>query len=180
MTKLILAASLLALPLAARELKGVTSPDTLSVAGKDLKLNGMGLRTKAIFKVYVGSLYLETPSKDAAAIIASEQVKRIEMKFLRDVGRGKMIDAFQESFGRNPDKAKLEARLKTITDAIPDLKEGDKLTLTYVPGKGTTVTTAEGKDAATVEGKDFGDALIGVWLGKEPVSDDLKDGLLGN
>ena len=51
----------------AKELAGVTMPDTLSVGGKTLKLNGLGLRKKAIVKVYVGGLYLETPSKDAAA-----------------------------------------------------------------------------------------------------------------
>ena len=56
---------------AAKELAGATMPDTLTVAGKTLKLNGMGLRKKAIFKVYVGGLYLEAPSKDAAAILAA-------------------------------------------------------------------------------------------------------------
>ena len=77
-TLIVLAAAALAAlvpsrPAAAKELAGVNMPDTLSVGDKTLKLNGVGLRKKAIFKVYVGGLYLETPSKDAAAILASDQ-----------------------------------------------------------------------------------------------------------
>ena len=43
----------------AAELAGVTLPDTQQVAGKTLVLNGMGIRTKYIVKIYVGGLYLE-------------------------------------------------------------------------------------------------------------------------
>jgi len=49
------------------EVSGVTLPDTVAFEGKTLKLNGMGLRKKVVFKVYVAGLYLETPTKDAAA-----------------------------------------------------------------------------------------------------------------
>src|SRR5262249_60989392 len=48
----------------AAELAGATLPDTLKAGEKTLKLNGLGLRKKAVFKVYVGGLYLESPSKD--------------------------------------------------------------------------------------------------------------------
>jgi len=42
----------------AAELAGAALPDTLAVGGKTLKLNGLGLRKKAVFKVYVGGLNL--------------------------------------------------------------------------------------------------------------------------
>jgi hypothetical protein len=182
MKTLLALVALLALPAAARELKGVTSPDTLTIAGKELKLNGMGLRTKAIFKVYVASLYVESPSKDPAALISTDQIKRTEMRMLRDVGKDKIIDAIREGFEKNSREQlpRLDARLKTFSESIPDLKDGDKLSFTYVPGKGTTVTAPDGADKVTVEGKDFAEALWGIWLGKDPVSEDMKDGLLGN
>jgi hypothetical protein len=72
----------------------------------------------------------------------------------------------------------LKARLDTVNAAIPDLKKGDELTITYIPGKGTHVQSKGGQDLS-VEGKDFADALFSVWLGKDPVDDDLKDGMLG-
>jgi len=72
---------LAARPLAARELAGVNLPDTMSAGENTLKLNGLGLRKKAIFKVYVGGLYLAAPSKDAAAIVAADAPKAVRMTF---------------------------------------------------------------------------------------------------
>jgi hypothetical protein len=57
----------------AKQLADATLPDTLDVGEKVLKLNGLGLRKKAVFKVYVGGLYLESPSKDPEA--PSEELK---------------------------------------------------------------------------------------------------------
>ena len=61
----------------AGELARVTLPDTLKAGEKTLNLNGLGLRKKAMFKVYVGGLYLESSSKDAGAILASDREKAI-------------------------------------------------------------------------------------------------------
>jgi Chalcone isomerase-like len=47
----------------ARELAGVSMPQVLSVAGRQLRLNGMGIGTKPFFKVYVIGLYLERPRR---------------------------------------------------------------------------------------------------------------------
>ena len=69
----------------ARELEGATLADTVKTGEKTLKLNGLGLRKKAMFKVYVGGLYLESPSKDANAILAFDQAKAIRLYFLHDL-----------------------------------------------------------------------------------------------
>src|SRR6266540_1594924 len=78
----------------AGELSGATLPNTLKVGDKTLKLNGLGLRKKAVFKVYVGGLYLESPSKDAGAILMAEQAKAIRMHFLRDLTKAQLVEAF--------------------------------------------------------------------------------------
>jgi chalcone isomerase-like protein len=172
----------LALPALAKEkeVAGVKFPDTVSVEGKALKLNGAGLRTKAIFKVYAAGLYVETPSQDAAQVISSDQIKRVRMYMLRDLEKKKITEAITEGMERNNKAAmpSLKARLDTVNAAIPDLKKGDELMITYVPGKGTLVQSKGGQELS-VEGKDFADALFSVWLGKDPVDDDLKDGMLG-
>ena len=171
---------LLALPALAKELKGVKMPDTIDVGGKTLKLNGMGLRTKAIFKVYVAGLYLEETSNDPAVITTKDQTRQVEMVMLRDLEKAKIADAIQAGFEKNSGAAMaaLKDRLAKLTGAVPDLKEGQKFTLTYVPGKGTTMKGGPGADTV-VEGKDFADALFSVWLGKTPVDEDLKQGMLG-
>jgi hypothetical protein len=60
-----------------------------------------------------------------------------------------------------------------------DVTEGDPILMTYVPGKGVTVSI-KGAEKGTVEGKDFADALFSVWLGPNPVQEDLKKALLGS
>jgi hypothetical protein len=61
---------------------------------------------------------------------------------------------------------------------IPDVKEGQTLTFTYLPGKGTTLQVGN-KELGSLEGKGFADAVFSIWLGPKPPSEDLKQGLLG-
>jgi hypothetical protein len=173
------AAGLAAWPAIAKDVAGVNVPDTVTVEGKTLKLNGAGMRKKFVIKVYVGALYLETPSTDANAIVSSEQVKYVRMHFVRDVGRDKILEAFKEGFEKNSkDKAAaLSAQLDQIAPSISDLKDGTDLVVTYVPGKGSALSQAGGKELL-VPGKDFGDALFRNWLGAHPADDDLKEAML--
>jgi hypothetical protein len=163
------------------EVAGVKMPDTETVEGKALKLNGMGLRKKVVFiKVYVLGLYLETPSRDATTIISSDQVKSIRMSLLRAVGGATLAETIGEGFEHNSktQMPALKARLDRLAKMIPDLKGGDEIILTYIPGTGTKVT-ALGTDRGVIEGRDFADALLSVWLGPNPVQEDLKKALVG-
>jgi hypothetical protein len=171
---------LLAFAASAGELHGVKMPDSVSVEGKTLKLNGMGLRTKAFFKVYVAGLYLESPSSDAKAIVGSDTVRRVDLHMKRDISKDKMTSAITEGFERNSkdQMGALKERLDKVNAAVTDLKEGQLFSITYVPGRGTTVK-GSGSGEVTVPGKDFADAMFNVWLGKNPVDEDLKKGMLG-
>ncbi|MEW5739745.1 MAG: chalcone isomerase family protein [Myxococcota bacterium] len=180
MKRLVLILSMvLAAPALAGELEGVKADDTITVGGKSLVLNGQGLRKKFLFKVYVASLYLEQKSNDPAAILAADGVRQVKMTMLRDLEKAKITDAIKEGFKKNAgDKlASLQERLDKLCDAVSDLKSGQTLVIDYVPGKGTTVS-GSGK-TYTAEGKDFADAMFSVWLGKSPVDEDLKRGMLG-
>ena len=163
----------------AGELAGVTLPDTLKAGEKTLKLNGLGLRKKAVFKVYVGGLYLESPSKDAGAILAADQAKAIQMHFLRDLTKAQLVEAFQEGFeGNVKDPAPQKAAFDRMLALVPDVKEGSTLMFAYLPGKGTTLS-AGSKELGVFEGKGFADAVFAIWLGPKPPSEELKKGLLG-
>ena len=163
----------------AAQLEGATLADTLKAGDKTLKLNGLGLRKKAVFKVYVGGLYLESPSKDAAVILASDQAKAIRLHFLRDLKKGQLVEAFQEGFeGNAKDKAAQKTAFDKMLALVPDVKEGTTMTFAYLPGKGTTLSAGT-KDLGVFEGKGFADAVFSIWLGPKPPSDDLKKGMLG-
>jgi hypothetical protein len=177
---LILLAVSLAGPAArAGELAGVTLPDTLSAGAQTLKLNGLGLRKKAMFKVYVGALYLESSAKDAGAILAADQEKAVRLHFLRGLSKTQLSDAFQEGFEANAkDKASQKAAFDKMLALLSDVKEGDTLTFSYLPGKGTTLQVGD-KQLGVFEGKGFADAVFSIWLGPKPPAATLKKGMLG-
>lgn len=90
----------------ATTVKGVSFPDAVAIGGKECRLNGVGVRTKFLVSVYLGSLYLATPSGDAAAIVAADEPKRTVMHFLHSkVGSGKIREAWQEGFENNAGEA---------------------------------------------------------------------------
>jgi len=164
----------------AKEKEGVKFPDTAQVEGKELKLNGVGLRRKIFFNVYVAGLYVENTSKDAAQLASSDQTKRVTLVMLRDLDKHQVGEAIREGFMKNSagQMATLKERLDKFIGQLSDVKKGEQLVVTYVPGKGTTVSGSGGERVA-IPGKDFADALFSVWLGKQPVDEDLKKGLLG-
>jgi hypothetical protein len=173
-------AAVSARPAAARELAGVNMPETLSVGDKVLRLNGLGLRKKLMFKVYVGGLYLETPSKDAGAILASDQAKAVRMTFLRDVSKSQLQDAFVDGFEANAKEkaASQKAAIEKLYSLLKDMKETQTMSFSYLPGKGTTVSLGENA-IGLIEGREFAEALFALWLGPKPPSEDLKKGMLG-
>jgi hypothetical protein len=164
----------------AREVSGVTMPEAAWVEGRDLRLNGMGVRReKVLFKAYVIAFYLEAPTTEARIAIHTDEARRVVITMLRDVGREVFAQAIESGVMRNsgPAIATLRVRLDLLEQAVPDLRKGDVLDLTWVPGAGTLVR-GQGR-ALTISGKDFADALFAVWLGPKPVEDALKRALLG-
>ena len=164
----------------AATLAGVTLPDTAQIGGKNLVLNGLGLRTKIVVKVYVAGLYLEQKSTDPNAIIKSDAPRQIVMKFVHTASKSQMSSAFEDSFKDNsPDAVNtMKADIDRLLGALEPINVGDTMVFTYVPGTGTTFAI-NGKDKLTIAGPAFGQVLFSVWLGPKPPNADLKKGLLG-
>lgn len=170
----------LAAPTLAKEVAGVAVPDTATVAGKELRLNGAGLRSKLFVKVYVGALYLEQQAGDLAAITGADAPWLVTMTFKRGVEKEKIVGAFKEGFENNSsaDLAGLLPALARVEAGLRDFKEGDVFTIAYAPGVGSTLSPPVGAPVV-VEGKKFGDALLRNWLGDKPADGGLKRGMLG-
>jgi Chalcone isomerase-like len=172
----------LAPPIAARELAGVSFPDTISVDSRTLLLNGLGLREATVLKVdvYVAALYLETKSPDPDAILRSDQAKRLAMKFVRAVGRKDLVKAWNEGFEKSAPEAlaALKDRIATFDSWMPDISNGGTMSFTSLPGAGVSVE-AQGAVKGVIPGPDFARALFGIWLGPSPPNPGLKEGLLG-
>ena len=159
---------------------GVTMPDKIHVAGKDLVLNGLGIREATIFyvDVYVAGLYVEKKSHDPKELIHSDTVKRLKLKFVRDVDRSDIVDAWTEGFKKTGKYAALKPKIDKLNSWMEDIKEGQSMVYTYVPGKGITIKV-KGKVKGVIKGKDFMEAFLTIWLGPKPPNKGLKKGLLG-
>jgi len=168
------------LNLNAASLAGVTLPDTEQVGGKTLVLNGMGIRTKYMVKVYVAGLYMEQKSSDANAIIKSDAPKQIVMKFLHGASKSQMSDAFDEGFSDNAPEAKktMKAQIDQLLGGLDAVKTGDTMVFTCVPGTGSSLAI-NGQNKVTIADPAFAPVLFAVWLGPKPPNADLKKGMLG-
>jgi len=165
----------------AAEISGVKLPDQATVAGKSLKLNGAGLRQATILKinVYAAGLYLENSSNDGEAIANSDQIKSIEMVFMREVSAKQMAEAFQEGFDKNcvAGCAQLKPDITKLQGLLKDMKKGDSMSFHFL-AEGVAVMI-RGQKVGSIGDKAFSHQLIRCWIGKNPPNAGLKEGLLG-
>ena len=140
----------------------------------------MGLREKLIFKVYVAGLYLPQTTGNADDIIRADTAKALVIQFTRDIPRDKLVQAYTEAFAGNAPE--LAARQKTNVDNffafLTDVKNGDRLSFVYEPGKGSTFTNNNAVKLV-ISGKEFADLYLQVYIGRKPPTPVLKRGLLG-
>ena len=157
------------LPLTGGEFKGVKMDDSITVDGKTLLLNGMALRKKYFFKVYVAGLYLLKKEKSAEKILAADEPRVAIMHFLRSVSAKKINGGWYDGLEDNtPNHSKeLKGKFDLLAKYMDKMKDGERVVFTYIPEKGTDVKV-KGSLKGTIKGKDFSDALFACWIGKDP------------
>lgn len=166
-------------PTLAKSVAGKSFPATKKVGATALQLNGVGLR-KATFlkvKVYAAGLYVENTSTSANDLLGKDQTFRLDLKFLRDVGKKKFDEAFREGLERNGKASELK-RLTKITSALGDIEENDVLTMTYDVGSGFRMRHNGKAVGATIKQPSFAHAILATFIAKAP-NKALKSGLLG-
>jgi len=164
---------------AAADLAGVRLSDTMNVGNTQLMLNGIALRTKYMFKIYVAGLYLARPSTNAAEIVETDAPKALVMQFVHDIKRDTMVEAYREGFANNAAGllAKHQADVDRFLAFLPAVKEGDRLLFSYNPGKGSTFIF-NGSSRLHIPGKAFSDIYLLVFIGSTPPTVEVKKGLL--
>jgi hypothetical protein len=166
----------------AAEVGGVRLDDKVSVGAQELVLNGAGVRTRVVFKVYVASLYLPQKATELAAVLAKSP-RRIQLNLLRTLSADQLVEALNEGLAENNTAAELAAvksqveALATIMKSLKEVKEKDVITLDFADG--ATRIGLNGEAKGSIGGDAFNQALTKVWLGEKPVQADLKKSLLG-
>lgn len=163
---------------------GVKLEDKIHLDKNELVLNGAGIRTKAIFNIYVAALYVSKKRPNAESIVMDPGPRRVELHVLYKLTAGDFMEAFNKAINDNhtPEEyAPLAARLIHFARAFREVGEVDKgsiIVLDYIPAIGT-VLTVNGKERERIQGEDFFRAMLKIWLGKKPVQDSLKRAMLG-
>ena len=167
------------------EREGVKLEPTVQVGGAPLVLNGAGVRTRAIFKVYVAALYVPARSADAAALLAQKGPRRVALTMLRSVDADSFAGALNDGLRNNHTEAQLAAfkpqvdALNAALRAVGEAKKGDVVLIEFLPDSGTRITVNGQQRGAPIPGEDFFAAVLRVWLGDKPADGELKKGLLG-
>lgn len=186
--KALLAGALLAIAVgpaaAAVDVAGIKFDDSLKVAGKDLVLNGAGVRTRFFVKVYGAGLYLTGRENTVDGVLKSDGPRRIRLVMLRDISSDDFGNAFMSGLNNNvskEDKAKIITQISkygemfALLDAI---KKGDTLDTDWIPGTGTQCYLNGKKIGSVIPDQLFYNSVLRIWLGDKPADSTLKDRLL--
>jgi hypothetical protein len=161
----------------AATLAGVELPDSVTVDGTTLVLNGMGLRKAFLVKAYVGALYLVERTNDARVVLDSSQLKQVQLKFLRDIDRKSLASGWADSLRKLGHKG-MEPSIERFQELIVDVKKGDVLSFTWRHGVGIEIA-ARGEVRGSIAGDDFARSVFLLWFGPKPGDEALKRGMLG-
>lgn len=171
---------LTATPGRAGALDGVQLPDTVAVGGTTLHLNGVGLRTFSILglHIYVAALYLEHPSTNAPAILASPESKLLRVSFVHSVSAAQARDSWREGLANNclAPCALNTAEVETFLAHVPAMQAGDDFSLLFT-SHGVTVNLS-GRQLGVVSDTEFAKAMLATFLGPRPGAPDVKRQLL--
>jgi hypothetical protein len=163
----------------AASLDSISFNDKVNVEGRELVLNGIGIR-KATFlkiKVYYGGLYLEQKSKDPEAFLKTSAPKQIVMQFVREVDAKKLREAFLEGMeAANKNHASFKAQMDKFNSYIVNVVKNDQFTISFL--NDGVIFSVNGKISEKIPGTDFSHALLSIWL-INPRDEGLRSGLLG-
>lgn len=185
--KTLLASALMAVAISgayAAEVSGIKFADSAKVGGKELQLNGLGVRTKVIFKVYAAGLYLTEPAATVEAVMKNEGPRRMQLVMMREVTSDEFGNSFMSGLNNNleaQEKTRIVTQISKFGEMfaqIDGLKKGDVLDLDWVPGSGTTCYLNGKKIGETTQDVAFHNAVLKIWLGNKPADNSLKPKLL--
>jgi Chalcone isomerase-like len=172
--------ALLTTELWARTIEEVKLPETFKSTGKEIPLQGVGLRTATIFniRVYLAAFYSEAAPKRQDDVNLLKRPLILDVTYLRDFS-GEDVDKawkFQFEDSSQYPYPEMKEHVKNIQDFYGDIKGDRKETFELVDGE------TRFYENGTLKGKILGEAFqknfLSLFFGKKPPTEDLKKGLL--
>jgi hypothetical protein len=184
----LLAMAVLALSAAAGAqvvVQGARYDGTVVLGGESLVLNGVGVRKRFVFDIYVGGLYVQKRAARTEELVKQPGPKRVALRFLRDVEGELFVNSLHAGLKANHTDAELaqwQKQLDTLTTTIKTIalaRRGDTVFFDYTPQDGTRVSVNGVTRGPLIPGEDFYAGVLRVWLGETPADPGLKKGMLG-
>ncbi len=169
----------------AATVEGQPFDDVIRLGSSELVLNGVGVRAVLIFKGYVAALYLSEKSTTRSAVSQTIGSKRLQLRMLRRASAQDFLNALVPGIHQNVDAKELSRlgerinQMERIISGIGNTEAGDVIDFDFSPHVGTTVALNGVRKGVAIVGADFYDAVLGIFVGTNPVDERLKRGLLG-
>lgn len=159
---------------------GTSFDKKLMVSDYQLQLKGTALLRYLVFiEAYAGALYLPED------IIGDQALNDIPRHLVLDYRVGIQAKKFGEATTikikesvSNEVYSRLAPKVDQLNRLYRNVSPGDRYTLTYIPGKGTTLAYNT-IPLGTIEGVEFSKALFSIWIGENPIDEGFRDKLFG-
>lgn len=164
---------------------GLNFDDQIRLGDRALQLNGLGIRAVFIFRAYVAGLYLEKKATTGQGVLQQSGPKRLQLRMLMDIGAPDIKKALVDGMHKNVSEAQwaaMQDRVALFSSTIESIgvtHAGDTLNLDYLPEQGLVLAVNEVTKGQAIPGADFYNAMMGIFIGDDPVDTRLKSGLLG-
>ncbi|MEO0508468.1 MAG: chalcone isomerase family protein [Verrucomicrobiota bacterium] len=135
---------------------------------------------RMFFRLYEAALFTE-PGASAEEVLRAETAFHLQFRYLRKIDKAIILKSADRMLEKNlspKEKSAIAARVDTINEAYTTVRKGDRSSLTYEPGVGTTLMIND-KPVVTIEGRDFAQLYFRIWLGEQAISKSLRKNLLG-
>lgn len=166
----------------AKDVGGIKVDESVNFANLTMSLQGAGVRSKFIFDIYVGALYLKNKTDNPKQIIEDNSPMDIRMVITSSLVTGaKMREGFSDDFkvvqslGYKADKQSIKKFLSTFDTKV---HKGDIFDFVYIP-KNKIFIYKNRKKTGVIESFDFKKSLYAIWLSSKPAQESLKKKMLG-
>lgn len=165
--------------------EGARYEGSIVLGGQPLVLNGVGVRKRFVFDIYVGGLYVPKRAARTEELVSQPGPKRVALRFLREVEGELFVNSLHAGLKANHTEAELarwQRQVESLTATIKTIalaRRGDTVFFDYTPQDGTRVSVNGVTRGPLIPGEDFYAAVLRVWLGETPADAGLKKGMLG-
>lgn len=160
-------------------------PETrVRLEGIELQLNGAGYRNYLFLDIYQVALYLPRRLADPRAVLGDDMPRRIRIALLRDISAERDAEFLLGGLEDNNTPAELAAirpqldHFLALIRTLGTVPKDSVVLLDYLPRVGTRVWLNQ-RLLETVPGAAFNRAVLKIWLGEQPIQENLKKALLG-